>query len=439
MQFNDEHVSRVRTYYDDTIATHFPTRWGTYVYDVTAEVKDVVAHGGNYEASIQIYDAAAHCTGMGLLIVYEDESKPLIEYGIAEGTWTLMADNKKYPTGLLPEQCTANASFAGVVNTSKGKAELLTVLSSWKKEDLWTGVTTGDALLFNGRDVGTPIGTSYWAYKGDKCMALTLNHWEDVTEYLSPTQNKAEIQSRGNFMMATNAFFKVTYLPDLTVTLNAPSSVKGGATRKIEATIRNLGESKAENFVVEFTASDGTPSNEVRTVKLLEGNNETTIDFTWTAPDKVGALDLIKIQDVTISVKVDSGGNVEEFDENNNIGSKDISVTMTEKPLMLRGGGGGGGGGNGTGFGKGAVAEASTTSGVRGEAAKTTETKGKTITGRLMKGIVAQSEAEGGGGERGEFSWVKLLIRLALLAVAVALVYVGYCYERRRHKYKQKK
>jgi subtilase family serine protease len=442
MQFNGKPVSSpVRKYYDDTMATRFPTRWGTYVYDVTEEVRDIVAHGGKYAASAQIYDDDAHSTGMGLLIVYEDESKPLIEYGIAEGTWTMMADNKKHPTGLLPEQCTANASFAGVVNTSKGKAELLTVLASWGVEELWTG-TIGDALRFNGRDVGTPRGKSYWKYEGknNSCMALTTNHWEDVTEYLSPTQNKAEIQSRGNFMMATNAFFKVTYLPDLTVTSLAvtPSSPRGGDTCKIKATIDNLGESKAENFVVRFNATDGTPSDEVRTIKLLEGNDNTTVDFTWTAPSKVGALDLIKIQDVTISVMADSGEKVEEFDEGNNIGSKDISVTMTDKPLKPPGGGGGGGSG-GTGLGKEAVAEAPTTSGVRGEAAKSPETKGQTITGRLMKGIVAQSEAEGGGGERGEFSWVKLLIRLAILAVAIALVYVGYCHERRRHKNKQKK
>ena len=47
-------------------------------------------------------------------------------------------------------------------------------------------------------------------------MALTLNHWEDVTGYLNSAQNKAEIQSRGNFMFVTNAFLKVTYLSNKT-------------------------------------------------------------------------------------------------------------------------------------------------------------------------------------------------------------------------------
>jgi len=219
MQFNGEPVSPIRTYYDDTIATKFATRWGTYVYDVTDEVKDVVAHGGNYAANAEIYDAKAHCTGMGLLIVYESEDKPLIKYGIAEGTWTLMADNEDYPTGLLPEQCTATATFAGVENnTEVSKAELLTVLASWKEEDLSAGVTIGDALLFNGRDVGTPRGRSYWKYEGDGCMALTSPNWVNInlTDLKSSRDNLAEIQSRGNYMTATNAILKVTYQPDPT-------------------------------------------------------------------------------------------------------------------------------------------------------------------------------------------------------------------------------
>jgi hypothetical protein len=53
-----------------------------------------------------------------------------------------------------------------------------------------------------------------------------------------------------------------------------------------------------------------------------------------------------------------------------------------------------------------------------------------------MKGAVAQSE-EGGGGGKGEFSLVGLLIRLAMLAAAVVLVCVGYLLERRRHEDKQ--
>ena len=64
------------------------------------------------------------------------------------------------------------------------------------------------------------------------------------------------------------------------------------------------------------------------------------------------------------------------------------------------------------------------------------ETGGPAITGYLMKGTVAGSEAGGGGGERGEFSLVKLLLRLVMLAAAVSLVCAGYWLERRRQNNK---
>ena len=434
MAFNDVGVSP-KKYSENPTATKYNKWYGTYAYDVT----DIAKSGGNNEAKATIDEGVL--SGMLLLVVYEDESKPLVEYWITEGAELMMAKNDQYPTGLEFDQCIANASFVGIVNETKvSKAELLTVIPSLAEETLCEGVTIGDALMFNGGDVGSPRGKSYWEYEGKGCMALTSNRWADVKEHLDTQDNLAEIQSKGNFMLATNAVFKLTYLPDLTVTLRAPSSAKGGTTHKIKATIRNTGEAKAENFKVSFTASDGTPKDEVRTIKLLEGFSDTTVEFTWTAPDIIGALEQIKTQNVTISVMADSGGKVEELEEGNNIATDYISVTMTEKPLALSRGGGGGGGGTGPGKGTEAVVDAATTAGGSGEsAAVPQETKGQTITGRLMKGTVARSETAGGSGKRGEFSLVKLLIRLALLAVAVALVYVGYCHERRRHKNKQKK
>jgi hypothetical protein len=329
MVFNDVGVSP-KKYFQNPTATKYNKWYGTYAYDVT----DIARSGGNNEAKVTIDEGIL--SGMLLLVVYEDESKPLVEYWITEGAELLMAKNDPYPTGLEFDQCIANASFVGIVNETKvSKAELLTVIPSFAKEMLCAGVTIGDALMFNGRDVGSLRGKSYWDYEGTGCMALTLNRWEDVKEHLDTQDNLAEIQSKGNYMLATNAVLKLTYLPDLTVTLRGPSSAKGGATHKIKATIRNSGEAKAKNFKVWFTATDGTPKDEVRTIKLLEGFSDTTEEFTWTAPDKVGALDLIKIQNVTISVMADSEENVEELEEGNNIATDYISVTITEKPLTL--------------------------------------------------------------------------------------------------------
>ncbi|KAF5428016.1 hypothetical protein C5S39_12335, partial [Candidatus Methanophagaceae archaeon] len=125
---------------------------------------------------------------------------------------------------------------------------------------------------------------------------------------------------------------------------------------------------------------------------------------------------------------------------NNNITRK-VTVVVQSGILVPRPGGGGGGGGGGesgwgtgTGTGEGSgEGEGTGVAGGTGEG-KERETGGKTITGRLMKGIVPAASQEAGGGGEGEFSLIGLLVRLAILAVAIALVYAGYRYEKKIHK-----
>ena len=53
-----------------------------------------------------------------------------------------------------------------------------------------------------------------------------------------------------------------------------------------------------------------------------------------------------------------------------------------------------------------------------------------------MKGTVVSGKEAGGGG-KGEFSFVRFLMQLVMLAAAFSLVFVGYLLERRRQKHKQ--
>ena len=241
MLFNDVPVSCDRSYDDETIATTYDCWYGTYVYDVTAIVNDTVSQGGSYydyEAIAEKHDYAG-LSGMLLLIVYEDEREPLIKYWINEGAEVMRAENGATSTGStgLPfDRCIANASFEGVTNLTRvSDARLLTVLPSWTTYPAASlfSPPEGDELMFNGWDVNCPLtkardGTSHWAYEGgastgalgDDCMAFTgnpgENHWVDVTDYLNPRDNLAQIQSKGNYMMVANAVLKLTYLPDQT-------------------------------------------------------------------------------------------------------------------------------------------------------------------------------------------------------------------------------
>ena len=80
-------------------------------------------------------------------------------------------------------------------------------------------------------------------------------------------------------------------------------------------------------------------------------------------------------------------------------------------------------------------ADAGTTTDTGGEGA-VGERGGKAIRGYLVKGSAVSSEERGGGG-KGEFSLVALLLRLTMLAAAVSLVCAGYLLERRRQNHKQ--
>ena len=64
------------------------------------------------------------------------------------------------------------------------------------------------------------------------------------------------------------------------------------------------------------------------------------------------------------------------------------------------------------------------------------ESGGKSITGRLMKGVVVPGGKEAGGGGKSEFSPFRFLMQLLMLAVTIVLVYAGYLMERRRQNNK---
>lgn len=187
--------------------------------------------------------------------------------------------------------------------------------------------------------------------------------------------------------------------------------------------VENKGKSKARNFSVCFSVS-GDPEEKMH-VKELEGGGRVQLDLPWT-PRAVGQM-------VKLNVSVDCGNAVRELNEDNNNDSQLVAVR--DMLPRLRGVGSsasawkeGSGSGEGTGEGLGA----GTTAGAAGKTVTGGKT-GKTITGRLMKGTVARTEETGGGGSV-RFSLLALLIRLAVVAVAVSLVCVGYWWERRWHK-----
>ena len=429
MKFNSISVDNKKTTYEDISgATNENYSYMTYCYNV----KDA-CDGENWHAEAHFERKEKMrfgIDGMALLVVYRDNDALVTSYWIGEGSDVIMAKNMKFFTGFKFDECERKCVFEGVTDAQKANASLLTVLSPWASYDPYSlgdnstlcseAGEKGDRLHFEEQEVGSLEGTSHWKYKDPTKVALTENEWESVRVKEGP--NTAVIQSRGNYFTLTNAILNVTYPPDL-VKPNLPKSVVVG--KSIPVVIRNTGKSKAKDFNVSFEV-DGVFKGKEH-VNVVEGEKSTELTFPWT-PLAVG-------QVVRLNVSVDSEDDVKnELNENNNNISQDVAVVpMTQlKP----------GGksisawkeGLGPGEGLGEGAGAGTTAGTGGKSAMG-EKGGKAITGRLMKGTVAQSE-EGGGGKV-EFSILGLLMRLAVLAAAVVLVCAGYLLERRRQKRKQ--
>ena len=433
IKFNGVEIKDPETYEDTSGATGDNYTYTTYCYDVAS-----VCDGENWRAEAHFTrkgEMRFGVNGMALLVVYRDSESIHTSYWIGEGSDVIMAKNKKFPTGFeFDEECTRNCVFEGISegDAEKANASLLTVLAPYTTYSPYSPNETstlhkeaggkGDLLRFEGlgkQEVGNLLGdtTGHWKYR--RSIAFTENEWEYVD--VKDGTNIAEVQSRGNYLVLKHAIMKAEYPPDL-VAPYIPKSVVVGLDLTVK--IENQGKSTAKDFDVCFYV-DGELKDTKHFTEIQSESEEE-----WTLPWRPSAA----VDFVMLNISVDCDKEVHELDENNNNVSQLVSPML---PSLKRGGGAsasawkeGFGSGEGTGEGPGA----GTTAGTGGKTTTGGKT-GKTITGRLMKGTVAQSEEQGGGG-RVKFSMLAFLMRLAVVAVAVVLVYVGYLWERRWHRSK---
>ena len=457
MTFGGLQLDNPANYSEFPDATEFNYTYAAFAYTVTEEfyandsLKAVVKFNGT---GVKQYAVA----GMGLVVAYTDDDGLRTRYYVGVDGDIIMAKNAEDHTGFKYKDCTKRIIFEDIYNPELANATLITVLAQYKPKASCEGENEDvDRLVFNGGPVGERVETDafptivhYWHYhcRGDIGLIWDEERGERG-EYVNlergQTSYTAEVQSRGSYFFFTNAFLNVMYPPDIEPHVKKDLDATVGNPYNIEVDINNLGLSKAKNFTVIVSI----------TTNGVEVKNETIIDEIKEVGQDGSSIPLTYQQDAqlvegwvehNVTVKVDTEDNVKELinkyrkgEENNEINE---TVTVKVKPAEGRGlpgtgGGGGSGGGWGTGTGEGEGAgEGEGTGGAGGEGAVGGK-GGKLISGYLMKGVVAQSDEEGGGGGKGEFSWVAFLLQLAMLAVAVALVGVGYLHERRRQNHKQ--
>jgi len=98
-----------------------------------------------------------------------------------------------------------------------------------------------------------------------------------------------------------------------------------GRTYGIRAQVRNIGEGDAGTFNVELRAN-GASVQEIE-VEGLAAGADTTLTFTWTPGEFFPG-------DYTLTVTADSGNDVTEADETNNIATTEVTVSPKPREVI---------------------------------------------------------------------------------------------------------
>jgi hypothetical protein len=190
--------------------------WGNYVYNIT----DYMHGSGTYTVTVKRTGGPSFCIAApGIEVVYEDKTKPLMEYWLNEGADVLLGGRRGDGGHLSLEECINNATFEGDVNLSKVGNATLGVVSPWAGAGWTPGMT--NYLYVNGVELGRGVYHGYDSLY-DKTLGSTAIHvgsmnaqvgvnLSDVTSFLNTSVNWVGQGDDGDNMMPSNAFLVVEY------------------------------------------------------------------------------------------------------------------------------------------------------------------------------------------------------------------------------------
>jgi hypothetical protein len=242
--------------------------WENIVWDLT----DFINESGVYTIDIDNHGGNRCAAGAGLLVVYEDESKPLIEYWVTEGADVFCVGGSCGWYGITSDQSIATAAFPGQIDGTIARA-LLGTANAWGNT-----YSTGTELYFNDILLGTghycagsgqgsctrSMGVVQMDSNSNTQHAISLT---DVTDYLNDSDNHFALQSRGDAsQLLVNVFFVVEYGPP---TPSAPFMIYGWVNDSDGTPVDNP-DVTVDNMDIE--AVDG--SNYYQTLTDSENVNE---------------------------------------------------------------------------------------------------------------------------------------------------------------------
>jgi len=207
----DNAYNDIKCQHPDTL-WNYP--WGNYVYDVTT----LITGNGAYTVTVERTAGPSFCIAApGLVIVYEDNTKPLIEYWINEGADMLIGGRRHDGGYLSPDECVNTALFPGDILIGTVTQAVLGVVSPWTDSD------PDDVISFNGVEIGKGLYQGYDNPVDTTVGAMSMHigssnaqvgiHAAGVMAHLQASDNVASQGDDGDCMMPANAFLVVEYAP----------------------------------------------------------------------------------------------------------------------------------------------------------------------------------------------------------------------------------
>jgi PKD repeat protein len=241
--------------------------------------------------------------GSTLVVVLKNESKPQIEYWIADGL-----DWMHYDGYLGYDASNSTTYFNGTVNLADVQNASLysTHLTGFNYEDL-----NGNALP----NAAESVNGEYFNYI----------RWDNVQSLLVP-ENQTILVSRGedSYCSVGLHVLSLTYkTPDMVPVNLTPSFVTAYSSNTMTATIRNQGGKDSTAFNVSLLVNDTVVDSQ--TVSSLPSGSNTTVHLHW-MPD--GTIDAY-----SLTVIVDPDNEVVESDETNNILTSLVGTTSAAAPV----------------------------------------------------------------------------------------------------------
>ena len=234
--------------------------WGNYVYNLT----DYIQGNGTYTVTVKRTGGPSFCIAApGIEVLYEDETRPLIEYWINEGADVLIGGRRGDGGHLSLEECINNATFPGNVDAGKVENATLGVVSPWAGAAWTPGMT--NYLFFNDFELGQGVyhDETYEEAIGGISMHIGSTgaqvgvNLSDVTDYLLASDNRVGQGDDGDNMMPCNAFLVVEYgeepPPTAFMIYGWVNDSTGAPVLNPNVTITNL--NTAEVFIAETNAS----------------------------------------------------------------------------------------------------------------------------------------------------------------------------------------